>query len=83
MTVEPDAPAYATPDSATKTWVSVAVTVTPPSETNLIGEPHTFTVGVDVLGADGTPTPLPAADGATVTWTFDGPGVLDAASNDV
>ena len=47
--------------------------------TNIVGEPHTFTVTVDVLGADGTSTPFPA-DGATVTWTFDGPGTLDAAA---
>ena len=68
-------------DEATtsKTWVSAAVTVTPPSATNLVGEPHTFTVSVNLLGADGTPTPVPA-QGATVTWSFTGPGVLDAGA---
>ena len=35
---------------------------------------------MSTCSAAGTPTPLPAADGATVTWTFDGPGVLDAGS---
>ncbi len=70
------------PATTSKTWVSVAVTVTPPSATNLVGEPHTFTVSVNVLGADGTPTPIPA-EGATVTWTFDGPGTLDADRHDL
>ncbi len=46
------------PATATKTWVSASVTVTPPSATNLAGDPHTFTVHVDVAGADGTATPL-------------------------
>ena len=53
--------------------------MTPPTATNLVGEPHTFTVSVDVLGADGTPTPIPAED-ATVTWSFTGPGTLDAGA---
>jgi hypothetical protein len=65
--------ALSAPATATKTWIAVSVSVTPPSATNLAGDPHTFTVHVDVAGADGTSTPLPA-DGATVTWTFSGPG---------
>src|SRR5262249_12897856 len=37
---------------------------------------HTFVVHVNILGLSGTPTP---ADGATVAWEFDGPGVIDAS----
>jgi hypothetical protein len=65
------------PATATKTWVSASVSVTPPNATNLAGDPHTFTVHVSVAGADGTSTPLPA-DGATVAWTFSGPGVVSS-----
>ena len=32
------------PATTAKTWVSAAVSVTPPTATNLVGEPHTFTV---------------------------------------
>ncbi len=69
--------ALSAPAIATKTWLSVLVSVTPPSATNLAGDPHTFTVHVDVAGADGTATALPA-EGATVAWTFPGPGTLSA-----
>jgi hypothetical protein len=78
--VQPGSPAYTTPGSATKTWVSVGVSVTPGSATNLVGDSHTFVVHVNVIGADGTTTSLPAPDGATVAWTFDGPGILDAGA---
>jgi fimbrial isopeptide formation D2 family protein len=69
--------ALSAPATATKTWVDVSVSVTPPSATNLAGDPHTFTVHVNVAGADGTATPLPA-NGATVAFTFTGPGTETA-----
>jgi len=78
VTVDPGTAAYAQPAGATKTWVSPEVTVTPPAATNLVGVSHTFTVHVNVLGLNGTPTPAP--DGSTVTWTFDGPGTLAAGA---
>ncbi len=71
--------ALTTPASTAKTWVSVAVTVTPPTATNVVGEPHTFTVDVDMLDGDGDPDAGPVADGTIVAWVFDGPGILDAA----
>jgi fimbrial isopeptide formation D2 family protein len=80
VTVLPGSPAYAAPEGATKTWVSVAVSVAPPTATNLVGLSHTFTVHVDVIGADGTTTPQPAPDGATVEWTFNGPGTISAGA---
>src|SRR4029077_10831771 len=72
--------ALTTPATTSKTWVSAAVSVTPPTATNLVGQTHTFTVHVNVIGADGTTTPQPAPDGSTVTWTFNGPGIVAAGA---
>jgi hypothetical protein len=80
VTVQPGSAAYATPPNATKTWVALDVSVTPPTATNLVGQSHTFTVHVDTIGADGTTTPQPAPDGTTVTWSFNGPGLVAAGS---
>src|SRR5262249_7398562 len=63
--------ALTTPSGTSKTWVSADVTVTPGTATNVAGQDHTFAVHVNVTGLNG---PQPAPDGATVTWTFDGPG---------
>jgi hypothetical protein len=63
-----------TPATTSKTWVAVAVSVTPPSSSNVVGQSHTFTVHVNVIGADGTTTPQPAPDGTTVASTFSRPG---------
>jgi hypothetical protein len=55
------------------------VTVTPGTATNVVGQPHTFTVHVNVIGPDSTTA---APDGTTVTWGFtpSGLGTVDTAA---
>ena len=64
VTVEPGSEAYPTPSDATKTWVGFRLGVAP-SATNLVGEPHTFTITAEYATVP-VPEPddwLPVTDG--------------------
>jgi adhesin/invasin len=64
-------------NNATKHWVDARIRLTPPSDTNVVGDDHVFTATVETY--DGISwSPLA---GATVTFTItDGPGILDPDS---
>ena len=56
--------------TSTKTWVEVLVTITD-DEINVVGEPHTFVLDVDVVTPDGPPNAEPTA--GTLVVTTSGP----------
>ena len=61
--------------TADKTWVAIRGRVTPPTATNLVGDPHDFTILIETM-ADGGWVPAPA--GTTVNFTWAGDGAVTA-----
>jgi adhesin/invasin len=59
--------------TANKTWIAFDVDITPLTALNLVSQPHTFTISVQVDDGGGlVPLPIPPNSG-TVDWTFDAP----------
>ena len=62
-------------NSASKTWVQVQTAVAA-TDTNLTGEPHTFTITAQYVDDSGAPDALPVPDGTVVNFTFTGTGTV-------